>query len=158
MRETHGDVRGEPGGIAGVDCAPSARDRGVEAAIDTLPGGREWMNQIEALPTETRHLAVREGHPVSTNAIDRPFITPELLLRLGLAGSADTQWDRPGQLDQHGLTEVAHQPAGSDISRELTAFVTMAGLQLHPWPGCTTILLGDQALMPPSTMNSAPVQ
>ncbi len=31
-------------------------------------------------------------------------------------------------LEQQGVTEVAYQPAGPDIPRELTAFARMAGL------------------------------
>jgi hypothetical protein len=38
---------------------------------------------------------------------------------------------RMDQLAGRGVTEVAFQPAGPDIPRELTAFAGMAGLAAH---------------------------
>ncbi|MGD9891952.1 MAG: LLM class flavin-dependent oxidoreductase [Dehalococcoidia bacterium] len=116
---------------AGHAAAVGFHGRYERGGVEALPGGREWLQQIEALPASTRHLAVHEEHLVSVNAIDRPFITPELLLRLGLAGSVEAQRERLTQLAQQGVTEVAYQPAGPDIPRELTAFARMAGLQTN---------------------------
>jgi 5,10-methylenetetrahydromethanopterin reductase len=113
---------------AGHAAAVAFHGRYERGGVEALPGGREWMQQIEALPASTRHLAVHDGHLVFTNAIDRPFITPELLMRLGLAGSAEAQRNRLAQLVQQGVTEVVYQPAGPDIPRELRAFAAMAGL------------------------------
>jgi 5,10-methylenetetrahydromethanopterin reductase len=95
---------------------------------DALPGGRAWLEQVRALPPRTRHLTVHDGHLISVNDFDRPFITGELLARLGAAGSVEAQRARLAQLEQRGVTEVAYQPAGPDIPRELTAFARMAGL------------------------------
>jgi 5,10-methylenetetrahydromethanopterin reductase len=120
---------------AGHAAAVGFHGRYERGGIESLPGGRAWLNQIEALPPETRHLAVHEDHLVSVNALDRPFITPELLLQLGLAGSAAAQRDRLARLAEQGVTEVAYQPAGPDIPRELTAFAAMAGLQPQPTAG-----------------------
>jgi 5,10-methylenetetrahydromethanopterin reductase len=122
---------------AGHAAAVGFHGRYERGGIESLPGGRAWLNQIEALPPETRHLAVHEGHLVSVNALDRPFINPELLQQLGLAGSAAAQRDRLARLAEQGVTEVAYQPAGPDIPRELTAFAAMAGLQPQRAPGST---------------------
>lgn len=116
---------------AGHAAAVAFHGRYERDGIDTLPGGRAWMEQIKALPAQTRHLAVHDGHLVGINDLDRPFITGELLTRLGLAGDAEAQRARLTQLEQQGVTEVAYQPAGPDIPRELTAFAMMAGLQPH---------------------------
>ena len=97
--------------------------------IETLPGGPEWARQIERVPDRTRHLAIHEGHLVAPNALDRPFVTGELLARLGRAAGVEAQRAQLARMEEAGVTEVAYQPAGPDIPRELRAFAAMAGLQ-----------------------------
>jgi 5,10-methylenetetrahydromethanopterin reductase len=97
-------------------------------AVDRLPGGAEWRRQIERVPERSRHLAVHEGHLIAPNAVDRSVLTGEMLTRGGLAGDAAAQRARLARFASEGTTEVAYQPAGPDIERELTAFARMAGL------------------------------
>jgi 5,10-methylenetetrahydromethanopterin reductase len=96
--------------------------------LDTvLPGqGRQWLSAYEAVPAERRHLAMHYGHLVLVNAHDRPYVTGALLTQLGLALSAAGWRERLAQLEAAGATEVAYQPAGPDIARELEAFITAA--------------------------------
>lgn len=95
---------------------------------DTLPGGAAWRERIDALPARTRHLVLHEGHLVAMNDIDRTVVTGDLLARLGLAATAAGHRERLERLPREGITEVAYQPAGPDIPRELRAFAAMAGL------------------------------
>jgi 5,10-methylenetetrahydromethanopterin reductase len=81
------------------------------------------------LPAHSRHLAVHDSHLVGINTFDQPFVTGDVLARLGLASDAKAQRTRLSQLEERGVTEVAYQPAGPDIPRELHAFAVMAGLQ-----------------------------
>jgi 5,10-methylenetetrahydromethanopterin reductase len=101
-------------------------------AVDRLPGGRRWRESVESTPAPTRHLEVHAGHLVVPNRHDllvldeaqtsneSPLpvvaLTPQMW-RARLTALADT-----------GITEVAYQPMGPDIERELTAFAQVAGL------------------------------
>jgi 5,10-methylenetetrahydromethanopterin reductase len=93
-----------------------------------LPGWERFAAEVEALPEETRHLALHSGHLVAPNALDRSVLTGELLVTMGLAGDMEAQRARLERLGAAGVTEVVYQPAGPDIPRELRAFAEVAGL------------------------------
>jgi len=105
-------------------------ERAGADAVDSLPGGRQWRAAIEAHPETERHLAIHEGHLVRANARDEPHVADLLPLAsaTSLTGTADQVSARIGELATAGVTEVAYQPAGSDIERELRAFASAAGL------------------------------
>ena len=127
---------------------PPTSERAFEAAAHTgalvlhhayeakrateIPGGAEYARVIDALPERRRHLAVHEGHLVTPNAIDRKFITSEQLMRMGSVADAAVWQRRLRQAEADGITEVAYQPGGYEIERELRAFATMAGLKPRP--------------------------
>ena len=94
--------------------------------LDTLlpEQGRQWLSAYEGVPVESRHLAMHYGHLVLVNEYDRPYVTGALLTQLGLARSAAGWRERLAQLEAAGATEIAYQPAGPDIARELEAFIT----------------------------------
>ena len=96
--------------------------RGVEA----LPGGTEWLAAYDEVPADERHLAMHDLHLIGVNARDRPFITPEVMAMFGVAWSPAQLRERLAQREEAGVTEVAYQPAGPDIERELTAFIEAA--------------------------------
>lgn len=102
-----------------------ATERGV---VSPLPGGQAYAEAIANVPERTRHLAIHEGHLIAPNAIDRTVLTGDLLMQMGLAGDAAAQRRRLDKLESEGVTEVAYQPAGPDIPRELRAFARVAGL------------------------------
>jgi len=125
-----GEAPGSPRAIAAAGhfaalLFHSAFERGQ---IATLPGGSAWAEQLEALPGRTRHLAIHEGHLIGVNALDTPFVTGELLSRLGIAVSSEAQRLRLEEFATAGVTEAIYQPAGPDIPRELRAFAEAAGL------------------------------
>lgn len=105
-------------------------ERGGAAAVDGLPGGRGWRAAIEAQPDDERHLAIHEGHLVHANARDEPYVADLLPMAsaASLTGTPDqvAAWVR--DLAAVGVTEIAYQPAGSDIERELRAFAAAAGI------------------------------
>jgi 5,10-methylenetetrahydromethanopterin reductase len=94
------------------------------AALAGVRGGPEWRAMIEQVPAETRHLAVHDQHLVGVNDHDRPFVGPELLA--GVAFTPSQLRDRIEALAAQGVTEIAYQPAGGDIERELTTFFEAA--------------------------------
>jgi 5,10-methylenetetrahydromethanopterin reductase len=92
-------------------------------AVDGLPGGRAWREQIEAEPAETRHLTVHGGHLVVASELERSqteAMAP-LLEAASMSGPPARIAQRLEDLREVGVTEVAFQPMG-DISRELRAF------------------------------------
>ncbi|BBX44994.1 LLM class flavin-dependent oxidoreductase [Mycobacterium cookii] len=105
-------------------------ERGGAAAVDGLPGGRGWRAAIESHPANERHLAIHEGHLVKANARDEPYVADLLPLAsaASLTGTADQVSARIGEFAAAGVTEIAYQPAGSDIERELRSFASAAGL------------------------------
>jgi 5,10-methylenetetrahydromethanopterin reductase len=105
-----------------------AYERGGPGGVDALPGGAAWREQIERVPVHRRHLAIHDGHLIAPNAIDRTVLNGEVLARYGGALDAAGWRERLSRWEQEGTSEVAFQPAGPDIPRELTAFARMAGL------------------------------
>lgn len=87
-----------------------------------VPGGEQWAAAYEDVPQETRHLALHDGHLWAVNDRDQPFVTGELLSTFGLAQSASAWKDKLAEWEAGGATEIAYQPAGPDIPRELETF------------------------------------
>jgi 5,10-methylenetetrahydromethanopterin reductase len=92
--------------------------------LDMIPGGDAWAAAYAGIPAHLRHLALHEDHLIAINWRDRPFVTGELLVRQGLALSRDGWRERIAMLESQGATEIAYQPAGPDIARELSAFAS----------------------------------
>lgn len=94
--------------------------------LDSLDGGELWRARIEAIDASVRHLHTHEGHMTFVNDIDRDVITGDLVRRFTFTGEAAELRERLDALASQGVTELAFQPAGPDIPRELSAFATMA--------------------------------
>ncbi|MBI1737221.1 MAG: LLM class flavin-dependent oxidoreductase [Candidatus Rokubacteria bacterium] len=93
-----------------------------------VPGGAAWRAVIEAIPKRERHLHAHRGHLTFPNEIDRKVLTGETIRRYTFTGEAAALRPRMDELATRGVTEIAYQPAGPDIPRELTAFARMAGV------------------------------
>jgi 5,10-methylenetetrahydromethanopterin reductase len=87
-----------------------------------------WAAQIDAIDERTRHLAVHDRHLISVTERDRPFITGELVSAFTYTGSPTEVGEKLAAAADGGVTEIAYQPAGPDIERELRAFAAAAGL------------------------------
>ena len=109
----------------------AAYERGGAAAVDGLPGGRDWRAAVEACPAAERHLAIHEGHLVKANPRDEPHVADLIPLAsaTALVGTAQQVSERVAQFGALGVTELVYQPAGSDIERELRAFASAMGLK-----------------------------
>lgn len=105
-------------------------ERGGAAGVDGLPGGSGWRQAVEAHPEDERHLAIHEGHLVKANPRDEPYVADLIPVAsaAALTGTSEQVAARVRDLASVGVTEVAYQPAGSDIERELRAFASAAGL------------------------------
>jgi 5,10-methylenetetrahydromethanopterin reductase len=105
-------------------------ERGGATAVDALPGGLGWREAVEAHPENERHLAIHEGHLVKANPRDEPYVAELMPMAsaAALTGTAAQVAARVRELAAVGVTEVAYQPAGSDIERELRAFASATGV------------------------------
>ncbi len=98
--------------------------------VDKLPGGRQWREAVEAVEAPRRHLAIHEGHLVALGPHDEALLAraAPLLGSWTMTGTSADVGARLRALTAAGLTEVAYQPMGPDIPRELTAFARASGL------------------------------
>lgn len=105
-------------------------ERAGAEVVDALPGGRAWREAIESCPESERHLAIHAGHLVQANPRDEPHVADLIPLAsaTSLIGTAEQIAEKIAGFAAAGVTEIAYQPAGPDIPRELRAFAAAAGL------------------------------
>lgn len=89
---------------------------------DRLPNGTAWAAAYDDVPANARHLALHDGHLAVVSERDRPFVTGEVMVGAGLALSPAAMREKVAGLVEQGATEIAYQPAGPDVPRELEAF------------------------------------
>ena len=89
-----------------------------------VPDGERWADVYRAIPERSRHLALHDLHLIAINDRDRPFVTTEFIRQQNLALSRAEWRDRIALLESQGATEIAYQPAGPNIARELEAFAS----------------------------------
>jgi 5,10-methylenetetrahydromethanopterin reductase len=91
-------------------------------SMGELLNGNDWLAAYADVPVDERHLAIHDRHLIALNDRDRGFVTPEVLKSLGAIFRPDEIRERLAAMAKDGMTEVAYQPAGPDIPRELEAF------------------------------------
>jgi 5,10-methylenetetrahydromethanopterin reductase len=92
--------------------------------LGIVPGGEQWAGAYRDVPERVRHLALHDQHLVAVNERDRTFVTGDLLAQQGFALTKSAWRERAAMLESQGATEIAYQPAGPDIPRELAAFAS----------------------------------
>jgi len=119
----------EAGGPGLVVALHGTYEWGGLAAVDGFPGGPAWRAAVEKVPEAERHLAVHEGHLVALNERDRLAIgdLAPLMTSFGVSGEAAAVREKIAAFAAGGVTEVAYQPSGPDIPRELRAFIDAVG-------------------------------
>jgi 5,10-methylenetetrahydromethanopterin reductase len=101
---------------------------GADAVLE-LPGGREWVDAIEAIPAAERHLVTHEGHLVRLTAVDEEAVAlaADLLPQFTFSGTAAQLRDRVADYEAGGVTELVYQPAGPDVAVELARMMDAVG-------------------------------
>jgi 5,10-methylenetetrahydromethanopterin reductase len=94
--------------------------------LGLLPNGEQWAAAYADVPAEQRHLALHDRHLIAINERDRPFVTGDVLTSNGFALTREAWRERLAMLESMGATEIAYQPAGPDIARELETFASAA--------------------------------
>jgi 5,10-methylenetetrahydromethanopterin reductase len=123
----------EDGEDAGSDRAVAAA--GPAAAVilhgsweQGAPIDAAWAAEIEKVDPRVRHLAVHDRHLIAVTERDRPYITGDLIRAFTYTGTRAEIAAKLAAAEAGGVTEIAFQPAGPDIPRELRAFAEAAGL------------------------------
>jgi 5,10-methylenetetrahydromethanopterin reductase len=94
-------------------------------AVRAMPGGEAWLEVIERIPADERHLAIHQGHIQEMNEGDLAAWNS------GHVSLTQVAWTSPPEqfgsavraLADQGVTEVQLQPTGPDIRRELATFM-----------------------------------
>jgi len=100
---------------------------GVDAVVQALPNGAAWADRIQAVPPSERHLAVHDGHLIRLSAIDTETLPREVIPEMTVTGTPDEVRSKIEAIAASGLTEIAYQPHGPGIARELEAFMAAVG-------------------------------
>jgi 5,10-methylenetetrahydromethanopterin reductase len=95
-------------------------EAGGAAAVDALPGGKGWREEIERFPEAVRHLHVHEGHCVEATERDRRHMSADLGATT-FSGTPAQLRERLAALEARGVAELVYAPMGPDIPRELRA-------------------------------------
>ena len=101
----------------------------VEWGSDLLPPVpvvAEWVERYKqyasALPAESRHLTLHEGHIIYAREDEKEFIVPELADVVAMIGEPDEIIDRIHKLEDGGLSHFAFQVMDDDPVRQMTDF------------------------------------
>ena len=94
-----------------------------------IPGGAEWVAELERVPEDRRHITLHDLHLIGLNERDAKVMTGAMVRQFGGARTADEWCERLAQLEAAGVTEIAYQPAGPDIPGELERFARASGLR-----------------------------
>ncbi len=95
-----------------------------QGAAGVFPGGPEWAAIVDALPADTRHLALHEGHLVRVAERDRGLVDGEALSLFTWTDTAEGIRARAAGSAAAGVSELLFTPGGPDPIRELEAFAT----------------------------------
>jgi 5,10-methylenetetrahydromethanopterin reductase len=93
-----------------------------------IPMSPEWVAEIEQVDEKVRHLAIHDRHLIAVTERDRPFVNGELIRGFTFSGTRAEIADKIEAAGAAGVTEIAFQPCGPDIPRELRSFAEAAGL------------------------------
>lgn len=105
---------------------------GGEGVAGATPEWQEYERAIHAIPERRRHLETHSGHLIEVSELEKPLITPELILQTTDTREAAQIQERLQEIAGVGVAGVLYGPQGSDIPRELRAFAEAAKLTPQP--------------------------
>jgi 5,10-methylenetetrahydromethanopterin reductase len=125
--DTPGDEREMEAIGAGASIAyHHAYEFGGPDAVLGMPGGEAWLAVINEHPADERHMAVHNNHLIRMNDADRAGMAAGgsvLADQVTVTGTAAEVRAKVAVLGELGVTEIAYQPMGSNIPRELERFI-----------------------------------
>lgn len=91
-----------------------------------MPEAEGYHAAIAEIDERHRHLELFRGHLMEPSALDRQFLTADVISRGTLTGTRDQIAASLQRLVDAGANAVLYQPAGRDIPRELATFLEVA--------------------------------
>jgi 5,10-methylenetetrahydromethanopterin reductase len=79
----------------------------------------EYLAMVESVPEERRHLRIHAGHNCWVEPEEERFLTPELMDRACMIGTADNLVSRLQELEAAGLTQVMLLPPSATKAKVL---------------------------------------
>ena len=110
------------------------------ASVRELPNGAQWLESVERLPEDLRHLSVHRGHNLEIVTGHDELVDTGLAAQMSFSGTRDKLRAGLDELEAAGATGVIFGTSGVDVERELRAFAEVAGV----WTG-----LGRHGVVPP---------
>ncbi len=102
----------------------NAYAQGGAPAVDAMPGGQTWREQLEALaPEGERHLLTFEGHVTHLPDRDRQLL-PHIDMKT-MVGDPARIARHLGRMGDMGFDEIIYTSTGPDVQRELRAFASV---------------------------------
>jgi 5,10-methylenetetrahydromethanopterin reductase len=103
---------------------------GGAAAVDAMPGGRDWRSALEALaPEHERHLLAFAGHVTHLAERDLPLL--EHIDVKTMVGDRESIRHKLDRVAAAGFCEVMYTPSGPDVARELRTFAAAYHPESH---------------------------
>jgi 5,10-methylenetetrahydromethanopterin reductase len=99
---------------------------GAEGAAAGSDEVRRFEAELEQVDPRRRHIETHRGHLTELTALERPYVTGELIGRATDTGTPAEVSDYLERLSGSGVTGALYFPAGPDIPRELEAFAACA--------------------------------
>ena len=118
--------------------ASLALHMGEHGPLAGMPEAAGYAEAVARVPEHRRHLEIYRGHLIEPNAIDRQFITADVVRRGTMTGTRSEIAAMLRKLEDAGASAVLYQPAGRDIPRELRAFREAADLRHSPTAASTS--------------------
>jgi 5,10-methylenetetrahydromethanopterin reductase len=98
-------------------------DDGAFAGSEEVKG---FHAALDAVDPRRRHIETHRGHLTELTALERPYVTGELIARCTESGTRAQVRETLETLERSGVAGVIYFPAGPDIPRELAAFAACA--------------------------------
>jgi 5,10-methylenetetrahydromethanopterin reductase len=128
--DTPGDEREMETIGAGVSLAYHLTyEFGGQDAVRAMPGGEAWLAVVNEQPAEVRHLTVHKDHLIAMNDADRAAWKAGgsvMIDQMTVTGTAAEVRAKIAGFGEMGVTEIAYQPQGRNIGRELERFIAAA--------------------------------
>ncbi len=106
-----------------------AYEYGGPDAVKGMPGGEAWLAVVNEHPADERHFAIHTNHLLAMNDADRAAWVAGgsvMLEQVTVTGTAAEVRSKVESLGEMGITEIAYQPMGDNIPRELERFIAAA--------------------------------
>jgi 5,10-methylenetetrahydromethanopterin reductase len=96
--------------------------------VRSLPNGEAWLESVQNVPEDVRHLSVHRGHTLDISNGHDHLVDVSAAKTMSFTGTRAELRERLAQLEANGATGIIFGTSGYDVKRELRAYAEIAGL------------------------------